>query len=389
MRCSPRLYRPRAATAVPSSGGALAAPAPAVSAAGGTSAAPPPVACGDFAALSDLGDHRCVFAVLTLSEVLVYDTHQAVPLLVAKRLHFAPLTDAAWSADGKCLAVSSSDGYVSVMAFSEAEIGTCLERGATEQWLPKSRHHQNASAPPKPKIVPTAVAPALAAVAAVASVAGASATPGAAVASVAAASTEAAGSAAVAGSAAGSGVASALAAENSGAGVPAEAAVAGVAAGGAMVDEAGCGAVGDAARGEDEAAAAVNGAAVEGASVEGASESAPKKRRIAPVLVAASSASICASSPVRDHAAGSLPLHAASTPACAAPGVGGLELQSPPLVAPRSSGVGDAPCGGDALSGAVAVVPGAAPTVPPAASLLPPKKEKKRAQLTHVAGPAM
>jgi chromatin assembly factor 1 subunit B len=42
-----------------------------------------------------------VFAVLTLSEVAVYDTAQQAPLIVAKNLHYAALTDAAWSADGR------------------------------------------------------------------------------------------------------------------------------------------------------------------------------------------------------------------------------------------------------------------------------------------------
>ena len=70
VRASPRLYRPHAT----------------------------PAAAG--AALCDL-PHRCVFAVLTLTEVVVYDTHSAAPLAVARNPHYAALTDAAWAADGR------------------------------------------------------------------------------------------------------------------------------------------------------------------------------------------------------------------------------------------------------------------------------------------------
>lgn len=67
--------------------------------------------------------HRSVFAVLTLDEVLIYDTHQTDPLLVAPARHYAALTDATWSADGSVLAVSSSDGYVTLLNLSEKDLG--------------------------------------------------------------------------------------------------------------------------------------------------------------------------------------------------------------------------------------------------------------------------
>ena len=107
-------------------------------------------------AMTDIGEHRCVFAVMTLDDVLVYDTHQATPLAIAKQLHYAALTDAAWSADGRSLAVSSSDGYISILSFGEAEIGTCLDRSAIEAWRPKSRFAPVTA--PKQRIAPTPVA---------------------------------------------------------------------------------------------------------------------------------------------------------------------------------------------------------------------------------------
>lgn len=102
---------------------------------------------------SDL-PHRCLFAVLTLNSVLVYDTQQVEPIAVANHIHYSSLTDATWSADGKCLAVSSSDGYVSIIRFGN-EIGDTLERASVNAWLPKNRFAQ-----PKPKtVVPTLVVP--------------------------------------------------------------------------------------------------------------------------------------------------------------------------------------------------------------------------------------
>jgi hypothetical protein len=101
--------------------------------------------------------HRCVFAVLSLNAVLIYDTQQSEPLAVASHIHYASLTDATWSADGKCLAVSSSDGYVSIIRFGD-EIGQTLERSAVEEWLPKSRFTQAVKPAVKPAVTVAAAA---------------------------------------------------------------------------------------------------------------------------------------------------------------------------------------------------------------------------------------
>ena len=67
--------------------------------------------------------YRSVFAVLTSDTVLLYDTHHSHPLAMARGLHYAGLTDAAWSEDGKTLFVTSSDGYVSILSFGNGELG--------------------------------------------------------------------------------------------------------------------------------------------------------------------------------------------------------------------------------------------------------------------------
>lgn len=70
--------------------------------------------------------HRSIFAVLTIDTVLIYDTIHDQPLAVARGLHYAGLTDAAWSADGKTLFVTSSDGYVSILSFANGELGEAI-----------------------------------------------------------------------------------------------------------------------------------------------------------------------------------------------------------------------------------------------------------------------
>ena len=56
--------------------------------------------------------YRMVFAVATVETVIIYDTTGQQPLAVLGGLHFeaAPITDIAWSCDGRYLAISSYDG---------------------------------------------------------------------------------------------------------------------------------------------------------------------------------------------------------------------------------------------------------------------------------------
>lgn len=67
--------------------------------------------------------YRSIFAVLTNDSVVIYDTHHDRPLALARGLHYAGLTDAAWSSDGRTLFVTSSDGYISILSFVSGELG--------------------------------------------------------------------------------------------------------------------------------------------------------------------------------------------------------------------------------------------------------------------------
>ena len=67
--------------------------------------------------------YRSVFAVLTLDSVILYDTYHLAPLAVARGLHYANLTDCAWTCDGRTLIITSRDGYISFLTFDKGELG--------------------------------------------------------------------------------------------------------------------------------------------------------------------------------------------------------------------------------------------------------------------------
>jgi hypothetical protein len=73
------------------------------------------------------GDYRVVFAVITTSAVLVYDTQHPYPLARVGGLHLAPINDATWSKDGRLLTICSSDGYVTFIRFAKGALGVPLE----------------------------------------------------------------------------------------------------------------------------------------------------------------------------------------------------------------------------------------------------------------------
>eukprot|EP00775_Hariotina_reticulata_P011727 gene11727-11871_t len=76
--------------------------------------------------------YRLVLAVATLDSVLLYDMETLEAVMLAGPLHYAPITDLAWSRDGSCLAVSSHDGYCSLLTFQEGRVGLAAVQAAME-----------------------------------------------------------------------------------------------------------------------------------------------------------------------------------------------------------------------------------------------------------------
>ncbi|XP_035433539.2 chromatin assembly factor 1 subunit B [Spodoptera frugiperda] len=69
---------------------------------------------------------RMILAIGTKRSVLLYDTQQKTPIALINNIHYTRLTDLTWSRDGRTLVASSTDGYCSVITFSEGELGDVL-----------------------------------------------------------------------------------------------------------------------------------------------------------------------------------------------------------------------------------------------------------------------
>ncbi|CAK9162540.1 unnamed protein product [Ilex paraguariensis] len=68
--------------------------------------------------------YRLVFAVATLNSLYVYDTESVQPVAILAGLHYAAVSDIAWSPAGRYLAVSSQDGYCTLVEFEDDELGS-------------------------------------------------------------------------------------------------------------------------------------------------------------------------------------------------------------------------------------------------------------------------
>ncbi|XP_050216667.1 chromatin assembly factor 1 subunit FAS2-like [Mercurialis annua] len=67
--------------------------------------------------------YRLIFAVATINSLYIYDTESTPPIVVLAGLHYAAITDIAWSFNAKYLAVSSQDGYCTLVEFELNELG--------------------------------------------------------------------------------------------------------------------------------------------------------------------------------------------------------------------------------------------------------------------------
>lgn len=77
--------------------------------------------------------YRMVYAIATLNSVILYDTQCQHSIGLVEDTHFAELTDLSWSTDGKCLLVSSKDGYCTIITFEENELGLPFEKQEEEK----------------------------------------------------------------------------------------------------------------------------------------------------------------------------------------------------------------------------------------------------------------
>ncbi|XP_004288334.1 PREDICTED: chromatin assembly factor 1 subunit FAS2 isoform X1 [Fragaria vesca subsp. vesca] len=71
--------------------------------------------------------HRIVFAVPLLDSLYIYDTQSVAPIAILAGLHYAAITDITWSPDARFLALSSQDGYCTIVEFENDELGSPTE----------------------------------------------------------------------------------------------------------------------------------------------------------------------------------------------------------------------------------------------------------------------
>ncbi|KAI9353669.1 WD40-repeat-containing domain protein [Obelidium mucronatum] len=90
--------------------------------------------------------HRMVFAVASQDSVVVYDSSVLErPLAVISNLHFGTLTDISWASNGKILFMSSTDGYNSIVTFTNDDLGTPIKSEKEEIAKSKASSEINAN----------------------------------------------------------------------------------------------------------------------------------------------------------------------------------------------------------------------------------------------------
>lgn len=77
-----------------------------------------------------------VFAIATMEDILIYSTRSLYPFATISNIHYAELTDLAWTSrehqktgkSGSKLMACSRDGFITLVDFEEGELGTQMEK---------------------------------------------------------------------------------------------------------------------------------------------------------------------------------------------------------------------------------------------------------------------
>ncbi|XP_077224501.1 transducin/WD40 repeat-like superfamily protein [Tasmannia lanceolata] len=93
--------------------------------------------------------YRIIFAVATLNSLYIYDTESVPPIAILAGLHYATITDIAWSSNAEHLALSSQDGYCTLLEFENDELGSPVSMSETK----KIPEENTSTKSPKPEDV--------------------------------------------------------------------------------------------------------------------------------------------------------------------------------------------------------------------------------------------
>jgi chromatin assembly factor 1 subunit B len=90
-----------------------------------------PIVCACFHPLLFQGIHgtKWIYVLASMDTITVYDTDTVMPIASVGDIHYACITDVAWSHDGLLLMVSCMDGFCSMIEFEEGELGTVVPTG--------------------------------------------------------------------------------------------------------------------------------------------------------------------------------------------------------------------------------------------------------------------
>lgn len=86
--------------------------------------------------------YKLIFAIATSNEILIYETTNIEPIGIIGNLHYTPLTDLAWSPDGKFLMISSTDGFCSYISIDPSLFGPELSEEEINKLSPSPSIHQ-------------------------------------------------------------------------------------------------------------------------------------------------------------------------------------------------------------------------------------------------------
>ncbi|KAJ0040288.1 hypothetical protein Pint_27220 [Pistacia integerrima] len=79
--------------------------------------------------------YRLVFAIATLNSLYIYDTESVAPTAILAGLHYAAITDISWSPNARYLALSSQDGYCTLVEFENDELGSPISLSGLQSSL--------------------------------------------------------------------------------------------------------------------------------------------------------------------------------------------------------------------------------------------------------------
>ncbi|VDL78554.1 unnamed protein product [Nippostrongylus brasiliensis] len=95
--------------------------------------------------------YRILWLALTKDSVYLYDSQHPIPIGLVENIQYNSLTDAAWSADGKNIVISSLEGYCTFLKLTVEQWGCKIERENLEECPPSPQLIQTKKRKPREK----------------------------------------------------------------------------------------------------------------------------------------------------------------------------------------------------------------------------------------------